>query len=68
MKATGKLIYFNFKTTTQNLTKKLPNLLSFFLYNFEEINLHEFKILDGADQNTPCDKKHMVKRDMITLP
>lgn len=47
--STGKLIYFDFKTATQNLMRKLPNLLSFFLYNFEEINLHRFKILDDAD-------------------
>lgn len=41
--------------------RKLPNLLACFLYNFEEINLWEFKILEGADQNTPGDIKHMVE-------
>lgn len=43
--STGKLIYFDFKTATQNLMRKLPNLLSFFLCNFEEINLHVLRFL-----------------------
>lgn len=59
--STGKFIYFGFKTATQNLMRKLPNLLSFFLCNFEEINLHVFKILDDGDQITPCDVKNMLK-------
>lgn len=42
--------------------RKLPNLLSFSLYNSEEINLHGLKVLDSADQNTPNDVKPMVKR------
>lgn len=59
--STGKLTYFNFKTTTQTLRRKLPNLLSFFPYNFEEINWHKLEILHDADQNTPCDVKHTGK-------
>lgn len=41
--------------------RKLPSLLSFFLYNFEEINWHKLTILHDADQNTPWDVKHTVK-------